>query len=202
MADAQTAITIKAPKKMMDSNDLRKGGWQCSCSICQSARNDGGETEFEALFTEYDAIGSDDWEEDRMTAHQYLLCPFVTRVFVFRTRAWGKAYPKPVVLWSNSKTERVHVKNLSVPHFDETMVNNLIIDKKKKLTLTTLAKSFARRNKTGVDIPKPMWSADFVEGKGTGVIFLLHGKPGVGKTLTAGKFGAYTADALLPNSIT
>lgn len=30
------------------------------------------------------------------------------------------------------------------------------------------------------------WSADFVEGKGEGMIMLLHGKPGVGKTYTAG----------------
>lgn len=29
------------------------------------------------------------------------------------------------------------------------------------------------------------WAADFVENKGKGLIFLLHGKPGVGKTYTA-----------------
>lgn len=32
-----------------------------------------------------------------------------------------------------------------------------------------------------------IWSADFVQGKGEGLTFLLHGKPGVGKTYTAGK---------------
>lgn len=31
------------------------------------------------------------------------------------------------------------------------------------------------------------WSADFIRGKGEGLIFLLHGKPGVGKTYTAGE---------------
>lgn len=30
------------------------------------------------------------------------------------------------------------------------------------------------------------WSADIIPGKGEGQIFLLHGRPGVGKTLTAG----------------
>ena len=30
------------------------------------------------------------------------------------------------------------------------------------------------------------WSPDFVKGKGEGLIFLLHGKPGVVKTYTAG----------------
>lgn len=31
------------------------------------------------------------------------------------------------------------------------------------------------------------WSADFVPGKGEGLTILLHGKPGVGKTYTAGQ---------------
>ena len=86
-------------------------------------------------------------------------------------------------------SESVHIKNLRKPEFDETMVDNLIIDEKKKQTLTSLAKSFARKNCANEKIPKPMWSADFVVGKGAGLTFLLHGKPGVGKTLTAGKSG-------------
>lgn len=35
------------------------------------------------------------------------------------------------------------------------------------------------------------WSADFVKGKGEGLIFLLHGKPGVGKTYTAGELSRH-----------
>ena len=38
------------------------------------------------------------------------------------------------------------------------------------------------------------WSADFIKGKGEGLIFLLHGKPGVGKTYTAGKTDANFLD--------
>lgn len=37
-------------------------------------------------------------------------------------------------------------------------------------------------------MPKKPWSPDFVKGKGEGLIFLLHGKPGVGKTYTAGNW--------------
>lgn len=35
------------------------------------------------------------------------------------------------------------------------------------------------------------WSADFIEGKGEGSIVLLHGKPGVGKTFTAGEISPF-----------
>ncbi|KAK8000456.1 P-loop containing nucleoside triphosphate hydrolase [Apiospora arundinis] len=77
------------------------------------------------------------------------------------------------------------------------MVNSLIMDEAKKRTLTSLAKSFARRNKTNEEITKPMWSADFVAGKGAGSTFLLHGKPGVGKTLTAECIAAFTKRPLM-----
>jgi len=85
----------------------------------------------------------------------------------------------------------VHVRNLSEPEFEEGMINGLVMDSAKKTTLMSLAKSFGRRNKLGGEIPKGMWSADFVRGKGSGLIFLLHGRPGVGKTCTAGKFTFY-----------
>lgn len=42
--------------------------------------------------------------------------------------------------------------------------------------------------KTATKKPETKWSADFVQGKGEGLTFLLHGKPGVGKTYTAGKY--------------
>jgi len=54
-------------------------------------------------------------------------------------------------------------------------------------TLKALAKSFARTTKDGEKIKEGPWSADFVKGKGNGLIFLLHGKPGMGKTCTAGE---------------
>jgi hypothetical protein len=58
------------------------------------------------------------------------------------------------------------------------MIENLVMDDRRLKILKSLAESFAMRSE--------MWTADFVEGKGNGLIFLLHGAPGVGKTFTAG----------------
>jgi len=68
------------------------------------------------------------------------------------------------------------------------MINGLVMDHARKATLMALAKSFGRRNKLDQEMTKGVWAADFVRGKGSGLIFLLHGRPGVGKTCTAGKF--------------
>lgn len=75
------------------------------------------------------------------------------------------------------------------------MIDNLVMDKKRVQTLKALAKSFVRQNQHGEKSTREPWSADFVKGKGNGLTFLLHGKPGVGKTCTAGKT-AIVSDAI------
>lgn len=84
-------------------------------------------------------------------------------------------------------SEKVHIRNLSEPEFDENIINHLVMNEQRLLTLKALSKSFARVSKHGEPLKGPRWSADFVRGKGNGLIFLLHGKPGVGKTCTAGR---------------
>ena len=44
------------------------------------------------------------------------------------------------------------------------------------------------RSLVNVHVDKRLHFDDVIRGKGKGVIFLLHGVPGVGKTLTAGAF--------------
>ena len=41
------------------------------------------------------------------------------------------------------------------------------------------------------------WAADFIQNKGEGQIFLLHGPPGVGKTYTAECIAEFTGRPLL-----
>ncbi|KAK3320597.1 hypothetical protein B0T19DRAFT_444430 [Cercophora scortea] len=77
------------------------------------------------------------------------------------------------------------------------MINGLVMNEDRKSTLKALSKAFARRNKHNEQLANDMWAADFVKGKGSGLIFLLHGKPGVGKTCTAECISAFTKRPLM-----
>jgi len=72
------------------------------------------------------------------------------------------------------------------PNFDKDMINHLVMEPTLAETLKSLIMSYARVNIRGESLASGLWVADFVEGKGSGLIFLLHGTPGVGKTFTAG----------------
>ena len=67
------------------------------------------------------------------------------------------------------------------------MIDTLVIAEDRRQLIKALAKNYSKQDESGQQIPYKPWAADFVEGKGEGKIFLLHGKPGVGKTFTAGE---------------
>lgn len=79
------------------------------------------------------------------------------------------------------------MKNFFAPEFQHEMIDDLVMDQAMVKMLKALAKSHIRVNKRGNPIGNEPWAADFVEGKGNWLIFLLHWKAGVGKTATAGK---------------
>lgn len=165
--------------------DLR--GWQsdCSCTVCQQ-RKTRSDKPIVSLFENYQWFSPS--EIETLTDHQYMLCPLEIPAFVFRTRVWGRRPPRChiVTFKLTEGVEWLRVSNFSDPTFDESMINNLVMDADRVRNLKALAKSFARTNKDGETMAKEHWTADFVKGKGHGLIFLLHGKPGVGKTCTAG----------------
>lgn len=73
--------------------------------------------------------------------------------------------------------------------FNETMIDTLVMPDERRDLIKALAQPYQQNNKGGIISPLTPWTADFVKGKGEGKIFLLHGKPGVGKTYTAGTRG-------------
>lgn len=125
----------------------------------------------------------------------YLLLPGYMPAFVFRTRSWGKFhhsfYPALFFPQSHQLTrnlvEHLYVLNFVDRQYNEDMIHHLVMDEKRLQMLKALSKSFPRIDDAGNSMDNnQQWAADFVKGKGAGLIFSLHGKPGVGKTCTAG----------------
>ncbi|CAG8463165.1 2112_t:CDS:10 [Dentiscutata heterogama] len=83
--------------------------------------------------------------------------------FSFTAKIWGQFY----------------VDQVDEIKFDDDAFDNLIMDTNKKDIITSLIKS------------ELSGGLDFISGKGGGCIFLLHGPPGVGKTLTAEAISEY-----------
>jgi putative ribosome biogenesis GTPase RsgA len=66
-----------------------------------------------------------------------------------------------------------------VPKTD--LIDDLVLEKEAKDMIKALSKSYTAQ----IEVESReagRWSADFIQNKGDGQIFLLHGKPGVGKT--------------------
>lgn len=107
---------------------------------------------------------------------------------------------------TGSALEHLHVSGFEDPSFDKTLFERLVLKESTKDMIKDLTEMYIRDNvpQTSVEEnpyikvttvhknPQPtqenkIWSPDFIQGKGDGLIILLHGKPGVGKTYTAGK---------------
>ncbi|OLN96128.1 ATPase family AAA domain-containing protein 3B 1 [Colletotrichum chlorophyti] len=157
--------------------DLRNWSSSCTCDTCKERKRN-LDIQLAPLFGD---LANDMILVPEMDDFQYLLCPSSVVGYVFRTRSW----------------ELLHVRCLLPPQFDENMIGHLVMSEQRLKTLKALSKSFARVNKHNDDIKTAKWSADFVKGKGNGLIFLLHGKPGVGKTCTAECIAEFTRRPLM-----
>ncbi|KAF4465891.1 ATPase [Fusarium albosuccineum] len=82
-------------------------------------------------------------------------------------------------LMRNQDLPQLYIHNLSEPRFNHQMIDSLVMDTVQLRRLRALTQSFARIDKDGNQLANEAWSADFVKGKGQGLIFLLHGRPGV-----------------------
>jgi signal recognition particle GTPase len=75
-----------------------------------------------------------------------------------------------------------HIDHIHDLKLDESPFDNLILRNDIKTTIQSIIWSYKQ---PGNEVKA--WSADFIQEKGEGQIFLLHGTPGVGKTCTAGE---------------
>ena len=97
----------------------------------------------------------------------------------------------------------LEISGVKPVNFDKKMLDTLVLEPHIKKMIQSLTATYVKGLKADEalqmslnhgrelvdvgDLKESSWSADFIKGKGEGLIFLLHGKPGVGKTYTAGK---------------
>ncbi|KAJ3111985.1 hypothetical protein HK100_002486 [Physocladia obscura] len=98
--------------------------------------------------------------------HHYAICSPTLFGFSFTVKKWGEIF----------------VQHLSPIQFDGNAFHRLVLDpERKKLIL----------NLVNAENHKATKNLDLISGKGSGMIFLLHGSPGVGKTLTGESIAEY-----------
>tara|TARA_R110002060_G_scaffold5880_1_gene9006 strand:+ start:1084 stop:1380 length:297 start_codon:yes stop_codon:yes gene_type:complete len=71
------------------------------------------------------------------------------------------------------------IQPIEWPSREHDLMNELILADSDKDVIKALTRKYCKG--------QGKWAADFIEGKGEGQIFLLHGPPGTGKTFTVGK---------------
>lgn len=130
------------------------------------------------ILTEHDILDPEDTE---FRPEQYMLLTQKVYGFILKERTWDLLDVSSVI---------------KEPNFQEHMIDDLVLKDEAKTLVQALSNSHAvaagtdpymqQRGLADAAAGAPVkWSADFVQNKGEGRIFLLHGKPGVGKTTTA-----------------
>ena len=77
------------------------------------------------------------------------------------------------------------INSLREPPASDNVFQNLKIDEAHKLMVTSLVESHLDKQKTQKLRSGASLNQDLIRGKGSGLVMLLHGVPGVGKTATA-----------------
>ncbi|KAJ3018814.1 UNVERIFIED_CONTAM: hypothetical protein HDU68_010978 [Siphonaria sp. JEL0065] len=104
-------------------------------------------------------LGNDISEAQKMLKvpeNMYFMCSPTLYGFSFVAKRWGQLF----------------VKYITEIQYDEHAFERLVLDPERKKLILNLVNSGTSSN------------LDLINGKGNGMIFLLHGTPGVGKTLT------------------
>lgn len=109
------------------------------------------------------SVRIEDLTEESFTDEEVLCCRTFVLGFSLVHKRWGAFF----------------VQNLRDIDFESSAFDSLVIPPDQKSLIRSLVNDHQNK-RIGFD--------DLIKGKGKGLIFLLHGPPGVGKTLTAGKW--------------
>lgn len=114
--------------------------------------------------------------DSELTEDDYLVCPSWVYGYVLRSRKWVKL--------DVSLVEDIEESGSG---FD-----SLVLPDGHKETLLALVKTHSKGKNPDVGVKAESRQMDLVRGKGKGLIILLHGEPGVGKSSTAESVAEFT----------
>lgn len=78
--------------------------------------------------------------------------------------------------------EELNVSYCREPKVNKRAIDSLVMPEARKEMIRALVQKYTDSRS---DEHNRSWGADFIENKGEGQIFLLHGSPGVGKTFVS-----------------
>lgn len=113
------------------------------------------------IFEPDSVIDTESDEPAELSEDQLLVCYYRVPALSLVTKRWGM----------------VDVQQIEDINFHSDTFAKLVLLQEKKEIIAALVRSW-EKGAEGFD--------DLIKGKGKGLIFLLHGPPGVGKTFTAG----------------
>ncbi|KAF4462794.1 AAA family ATPase [Fusarium albosuccineum] len=168
-------------------------GADCLCSDCH--QNAALGKRYRRHFDETKFVRMKDWEEE-----QYLICPPRVLGYILKDKQWAQLQVSllfPIVQHdSNALLSRLKLADdgagLRTQKGDNS-TKTLLLDLVRSHTSTTTYKDAEDKESLDVD--------DIIPGKGKGLIILLYGPPGVGKTSTAETIAIATGKALFSVSV-
>ncbi|KAJ9156114.1 AAA family ATPase [Pleurostoma richardsiae] len=119
---------------------------------------------------------------DELKEDDILLLPYWIHGFVLRSRQWAT----------------LRLSDLSEVQFDNDFDELMFSDSHKRTILALVETHESARKAPAAGTQTVGAALDLVKGKGTGLIILLHGEPGVGKTSTAECVADKTERPLFP----
>lgn len=122
--------------------------------------------------------------KDNIDDSELILLPDWVFGYVLNHKSWAKL--------STNKECLQEIQATSDPW------NDLVLEQETKDTVEALVTQHLQQPMNGNEIDAPFQLGDFIAGKGRGLVFLLHGPPGVGKTSTAECIAAHMNKPLYP----
>ncbi|KAK6856329.1 hypothetical protein PG995_006516 [Apiospora arundinis] len=174
MIDCQEAMKQNPEyvQKFMEDWDTAPWSVECPQPNCAGHEEDINQPEA-PKFTDY---VPDLESKEALSNDQYLLFPSTIQAFVLSSQTW----------------EQLHVGNLTVPKWNMALINTLVMDVRKKQRLTRFFEAHNRAKKSMILATR---------GKENGLVIVLHGQAGLGKTLTAESMTTYVREPMMSLSL-